>query len=94
MRPIVLSLLTASTAVSLAFAAPASADAGSYLHALQDTYTSLSTQQLLSEGTKICNAIRGGMNSTNAVMMVQRDLGVSVPAAGDMVSAAVVHLGC
>jgi Protein of unknown function (DUF732) len=94
MRPIVLPLLTASTAVSLAFAAPASADTGGYLHALQDTYTTLSAQQLLSEGTKICNAIRGGMNSTNAVMMVQRDLGVSVPAAGDMVSAAVVHLGC
>jgi hypothetical protein len=34
------------------------------------------------------------MNSTDAVQMVQRDLGVSVPAAGDIVSAAVVHLDC
>ena len=94
MRSIVLRLLIAGTAASLAFAAPASADGGAYLHALQDTYTSLSTQQLLSEGSKVCNAIRGGMNSANAVIMVQRDLVVSVPAAGDIVSAAVVHLGC
>jgi hypothetical protein len=94
MRSIVLPLLTAAAAVSLVVAAPASADYGGYLHALQDTYTSLSTQQLLSEGTKICTVIRGGMNSTNAVQMVQRDLGVSVPAADDMVAAAVVHLGC
>jgi hypothetical protein len=26
--------------------------------------------------------------------MVQKDLGVSIPASGDIVSAAVVHLGC
>jgi hypothetical protein len=34
------------------------------------------------------------MNSPQAVQMVQNDLGVSVPAAGDIVSAAVVHLDC
>jgi hypothetical protein len=34
------------------------------------------------------------MNSTNAVLQVQREIGVSVPAAGDIVSAAVIHLGC
>jgi len=87
-------VLIMGAAMSLAFAAPAAADEGGYLHALQATYPTVGTQQLLSEGIKICSAIRGGMNSTTAVAMVQRDLGVSVPAAGDIVSAAAVHLGC
>jgi hypothetical protein len=54
----------------------------------------VSPQQLLSEGAKVCSAIDSGMNATNAVQMVQKDLGVSIPASGDIVSAAVVHLGC
>jgi hypothetical protein len=87
-------VLIGVAAMSLAFASPAAADSGDYLHALQPTYTSVTTQQLLSEGAKACNAIRSGMNSTQTVLMVQKDLGVSVPAAGDIVSAAVVHLGC
>jgi len=49
---------------------------------------------LLSEGRTVCNAISNGMNSTAALGMVQNDLGVSVSAAGDIVSAAAVHLGC
>jgi len=49
---------------------------------------------LLSEGRAVCNAISNGMHSTDALGMVQNHLGVSVPAAGDIVSAAVVHLGC
>jgi hypothetical protein len=94
MRSIVLSVLIAGTTTSLAAAAPAAADKGDYLQALQDTYTSLSTQQLLSEGAKICNATQNGKNSTDALVMVQKDLGVSVSAAGNIVAAAVVHLGC
>jgi hypothetical protein len=94
MWSVLLRPLIASTAMSLAFASPAAADSGEYLHALQPTYTSLSAQQLLSEGTRVCNALRSGMNSPNAVQMVQRDLAVSVAAAGDIVAAAAVHLGC
>jgi Protein of unknown function (DUF732) len=81
-------------ATSLMFAAPASADSASYLQALVPTYNSVSAQQLLAEGTKVCSAIGSGMNASNAVQMVQDDLGVSIPASGDIVSAAVVHLGC
>lgn len=81
-------------AISLAFAPSAAADTGGYLHALQDTYTSLSTQQLLSEGTRVCESLRSGVNSTQTVLMVQQDLGVSIPASGDIVSAAVLNLGC
>jgi hypothetical protein len=32
------------------------------------------------------------MNSPNSVQMVQNDIGASVPAAGDIVSAAVLNL--
>jgi Protein of unknown function (DUF732) len=84
--------LIAGTAMPLAFAAPAAADEGAYLYALQYRYTSVSPQQLLSEGNRVCNAISNGMNSTAAVVMVQNHLGVSVSAAGDIVSAAVVHI--
>jgi hypothetical protein len=94
MRSIVVPALIAGTAMSLAFAAPASADTAGYLGELQDFYPTLSTQQLLTEGQKVCNATRSGRNSVDALQMVQKDLGVSVPAAGDIVSAAVVHLGC
>jgi Protein of unknown function (DUF732) len=94
MWSILLRAVIAGAAMSVAFAAPAAADEGGYLYALQDRYTSLSAQQLLAEGRTVCNAISSGMNSTSAVVMVQKHLGVSVPAAGDIVSAAVVHLGC
>ena len=89
-----LRVLIAATVASLAFAAPAAADSGDYLHAVQPTYTNVTAQQLLSEGMRVCSAIRSGMISPQAVQMVQDDLGVSVPAAGDIVSAAVVHLDC
>jgi len=90
----VLRALFAVAATSVAFAAPASAADDEYLHALQDSYPFLSPQELLSEGQKICNATRGGMNSTDALNMVVKDLQVTVPAAGNIVSAAVVNLGC
>ena len=87
-------VLIAGAALSLALAAPAAADNAGYLHELQASYPTVGTQQLLSEGNKVCSEIRGGMNATDAVAMVMRDIGVSVPAAGDIVSASVVHLGC
>jgi hypothetical protein len=93
MWSIALRVLIAAMATSLMFAAPAAAEDGEYLQVLR-TYPYLSAQQLLSEGAKICEATRSGVSSTNAVVMVQKDLGVGVPEAGDIVAAAVVHLGC
>jgi hypothetical protein len=87
-------IVLAGAAMSLAFAPSASADTAGFLHAVVPTYNNVSPQQLLAAGNKACDAIRGGMNSTNAVLLVQKDIGVSIPAAGDVVSAAVVHLGC
>jgi hypothetical protein len=87
-------IVIAGAAMSLAFAPSASADTAGFLHAVVPTYNNVSPQQLLAAGHKACDAIRGGMNSTNAVLLVQNDIGVSIPAAGDVVSAAVVHLDC
>ena len=87
-------IASVAAAMSLAFASPAVADSGEYLQRLLPFYTNLSAEQLLSEGARVCDAVRSGMTSPNAVMMVQRDLGVSVSAAGDIVAAAVVQLDC
>ncbi|WP_082691799.1 DUF732 domain-containing protein [Mycobacterium sp. IS-1556] len=75
-------------------AAPAQADEATYLKELLPSYTHLTAAQLLAEGYRVCQAERSGTNSPEAVKMVYRDLGVSLTAAGDIVRAAVVHLGC
>jgi hypothetical protein len=87
-----LGALIAGTAMSLAFAAPAAADAESFLHEVQPFYQNFSAEQLLSEGFRVCSAQDSGMTSPKSVEMVQKDIGASVPAAGDIVAAAVVHL--
>jgi hypothetical protein len=86
--------VVSTSASAVMAAAPAQADEATYLHRLQPTYTSLSTQQLLAEGYKVCKAERGGMNSADAVKMVFNDLDVWVAAATDIVPAAVEELRC
>jgi hypothetical protein len=92
MWSIPLGALAAGAAISLAFASPAGADPGSFLKEVQPFYQNFSVEQLLSEGFRVCSAQSGGMTSSKAVQMVQDDIGASVPAAGDIVAAAVVHL--
>jgi hypothetical protein len=89
-----LRVLITTIAASLAFAAPVAADTAEYLHAVQPTYTNFTAEQLLSEGFRVCKAIGSGMTSPQAVQMVVDDLGASITAAGDIVSAAVIHLDC
>ena len=89
-----LRVLIAPIVASLAFAAPAGADSAEYLHQVQPFYTNFTAEQSLSEGFRVCSAIGSGMNAPDAVEMVQKDIGASVPAAGDIVSAAVVYLDC
>jgi Protein of unknown function (DUF732) len=75
-------------------AAPAAAGETEYLRLLQDRYTFLSTQQLLTEGHKVCTAMDRGVSAANAVTMVTQDLAVTVSVAFDIVGAAAVELGC
>lgn len=91
---ILVTLGTAGVAAALACAAPAAADQESFIRPLATRYVFLSDQQLAAEGAKICSAIGGGMTGSGATIMVRNDLGVSVSAAGEIVSAAVVHLDC
>jgi hypothetical protein len=86
--------LVAVVATAVALAAPAAADEQEFVRTLQTRYAFLSEQQLLSEGAKICDTIRTGVPASNVVPMVRNDLGVSISAAGEIVSAAVVHFGC
>jgi hypothetical protein len=80
---------------SVVAGAPAHADAAEYLRLLDDKYTYLTTQQLLTEGFKVCAAINRGMGASEAVTMVQKDLPiVAVAPATDIVAAASTGLGC
>jgi hypothetical protein len=87
-------ILIAVAASSFAFAAPATADEGEYVAALHARFPYLSAEHLLSAGRIVCDATSSGSNSADTLLMVQKKLGVSVPTAGTIVSAAVVHLDC
>ena len=84
----------AAAAGAVALAAPASADQAEFIRKIQSQYVFLTTDQLVSIGAKICAAARSGVPASDSVMMVRNELGMSVPAAGDVVSTAVVELGC
>ena len=87
-------ILLALVGGAVASAAPAAASEDDFVRELQTTYAFLSDQQLRTEGAKICSVLGGGTPASDAVAMVREDLGVSVSAAGEIVSAAVVQLGC
>jgi hypothetical protein len=80
--------------VAFGGAPTAAADEASYLQRVHVRYMYLSRPQLLTEGYKICQYVSGGRASSLAVPMVSKDLGVSVPAAANIIAAAVVELGC
>ena len=79
---------------AVALAAPAAADEDEFVRTMQTTYAFLTEEQLRTEGTKICSTLRNGTPASEAVIMVSNDLSVSVSAAGEIVSAAVVQLNC
>ncbi|MDG5485075.1 DUF732 domain-containing protein [Mycolicibacterium gadium] len=79
---------------AVVLAAPATADEDGFVRSMQTTYAFLTDQQLRTEGAKICSTLRGGTPASDAVIMVRNDLGVSISAAGEIVSAAVVQLDC
>ena len=87
-------VLMAVLATALTFAAPAAADQDSYLLRLQPQFVYLSAQQLLDEGARICGVLSSGQSSPNAVVMVTKDLGISISAALEIVSAAEGELDC
>lgn len=79
-------------AAALSFAAPAAAEESDYQRVVLSRFAYLTAEQSLAEGHKICAVTRAGTPASDAVIMVTKDLQVSVPAAYDIVNAAVVHL--
>ncbi len=77
------------SAFAVMAAAPAQADAATYLQRLQTNYIYLNPQQWLAEGYRVCQAERSGLNSWDAVSMVYNDLAVSMTVADDIVTDAV-----
>ncbi len=77
---------------AMVFAAPAAADEEEYLKPLREQFVYLSEEDLLSAGQRVCQVVASGHPSADAVVMVRKELGISVGAAGEVVSAAVVDL--
>ena len=80
-------------AIAVGSAAPAVAGEDEYLK-LRDSYPTLSAEQLLAEGQRVCAVAKQGVPSPTAVVMVTNDLGVSTTAALDVVSSAIRNLDC
>lgn len=79
---------------AVALAAPAAADEDEFVRTMQASYAFLTDQQLRTEGAKICSTLGSSTPASEAVIMVSNDLSVSISAAGEIVSAAVVQLNC
>jgi hypothetical protein len=72
----------------LVSAPTAAATPEEYLQELADRYTSLTPQQLLEAGNKVCAAESSGSLSPDLTAMVERDYNVSISTALEIVSAA------
>lgn len=86
----------ALTAAALACAPPAAAGQAEFLQ-LRERLPFLSEAQLLSTGQKVCQGTAGGVGASDLVKMTQRDLGhvgVTVASATDIVTTAIIQLGC
>lgn len=90
----IFAVLALTIGISITTASIAVADQDSYLQRIEPKMAYLTRAQILTEGQKVCHFIRSGHSSSDAVPMVIEDLAISVPAAGDLISAAVVELGC
>ncbi|UUO02832.1 DUF732 domain-containing protein [Mycolicibacterium novocastrense] len=87
-------MLIGTTAVAVAFAAPAAADQAEFVRKLQEQYVFLSADQLIAVGNKVCANAARGVPAADSMLMVRDELGVSIQAAVDIVSISVSELGC
>ena len=80
------------TAVGVA--PPAVAGESEYLGRVQARLAYLTTEQLLTEGYKVCQYVGEGRATPGAIPFVTKDLAISVSAASEIVTAAAVELDC
>ncbi|MEW5810012.1 MAG: hypothetical protein AB1925_11190 [Actinomycetota bacterium] len=86
--------MAGATTGLLTLAAPATADTGSYLDGLQPMYASLTRDQLLAAGSMACGILGSGQPAPVAVNALYKQMGLSLSAGNNIVTAAVIHLGC
>lgn len=94
LRAVYFAPLAIALGIAVAAAPTAGADETGYLERLQSRLAYLTTQQLLTEGYKICQLTHSGHPSSDAIPMVSKDLAISVPAAVDIIVAVGGELGC
>src|SRR4051812_41179539 len=86
MRSLSAVVLAAGIGVAIGLAPPAQAGESEYLGRVQYKLAYLSTDQLLTEGHKVCDLILRGNPSPAAIPMVTKDLQpISVAAAVDII---------
>lgn len=92
MKTMLVAALAAGVAIGVA--PPAAAGETDYLNQLSPRLTFLSTEQLRTEGYKVCRYVSVGRPTADAIPVVMKDLEVTVAAALDIISAAVQQLDC
>jgi hypothetical protein len=83
-----------AAAALVTLAAPAGADTAAFLDGLEPVYTSLTRDQLLNAGSISCAILDAGQPAPVAVETLYRQMGIALATGNDIVSAAVLHLGC
>ncbi|TPG35861.1 DUF732 domain-containing protein [Mycolicibacterium hodleri] len=92
MKPLL--AVTLALGIAVGAAPTAAASQGHYLEQLQPRITYLTSEQLLTEGYKVCRYVGVGRPTADAIPMVMNDLRVTVSAAMDIIPAAVEELDC
>jgi hypothetical protein len=87
-------VLSALAVPALIWAVPAAADEDAFVDRFTTKHAFLTEEQLRAEGPRICAVLGSGVPASEAVAMVQDDLGVSVPAAFEIISAAITTYDC
>ncbi|MDT5336256.1 MAG: hypothetical protein QOD90_1761 [Mycobacterium sp.] len=90
----VLLAVTLAVGIALGAAPPAVADESTYLNQLGPRLAFLTTDQLLTEGYKVCRYLSVGRPSPDAIPVVMKDLQVTVAAAVDITAGAIEQLDC
>ncbi|GLP79768.1 DUF732 domain-containing protein [Mycobacterium antarcticum] len=86
--------ITLAIGIAIGAAPTAAAEESDYLDQLQPSLAFLSTEQLLTEGYRVCQFIGAGRPSADAIPMVVKDLQVTVATAYTLVPAALSTLDC
>lgn len=89
-----LGMATLAVGIAIGLAPPAAASEDSYLGKVQDRLAYLSEEQLLTEAYKVCQMTLSGHATPAAIPVVTKDLAITVPAAVEIITAAVTEFGC